>query len=82
MVKKPEKVFRVGFVSGSVFANDIETGAGKRTIRSVNVQRRYVDGDETKYVPSFGMAEIPHAIRVLQLAQQYVESREAEVKID
>lgn len=77
--KRPEKVFRVGFVSASVFANELENDDGKRTLRSVNVQKRYLDGDEAKYTSSFNLAELPQAIRALQLAQQYVESVEAEV---
>jgi hypothetical protein len=77
--KRPEKVFRVGFVSASVFANDVESDDGKRTLRSVNVQKRYLDGDEAKYTSSFNLAELPQAIRALQLAQQYVESMEAEI---
>ena len=77
--KRPEKVFRVGFVSASVFANDVENDDTKRTLRSVNVQKRYLDGDEAKYTSSFNLAELPQAIRALQLAQHYVESLEAEV---
>ena len=37
---KPEKVFRIGPVSGSVFVNEVQTDGGKRTIRNVNLQRR------------------------------------------
>jgi hypothetical protein len=48
-------------------------------LRSVNVQKRYLDGDEAKYTSSFNLAELPQAIRALQLAQQYVESMEAEI---
>lgn len=77
MAKQPEKVFRVGFVSASVFVNETETSGGKRQFRSVNVQRSYRDGDETKFTSSFGLAELPQAIRVLQLAQQHVEHVEA-----
>lgn len=82
MARKPEKVFRIGFVSASVFANDVKTGSEKRTMRSVNVQRRYLDGDETKYSASFGLAEIPQALRALELAQQFIEAKEAEVNVD
>lgn len=42
--QKPEKLFRVGYVSGSIFPNDVETENGKRTIRSVNLQKRYSHG--------------------------------------
>ena len=79
--KKPEKVFRIGFVSASVFAHDVETDDGKRTLRSVSIQKRYMDGEEAKYTSSFGLTELPQAIRVLQLAQQYVESHEAEIAL-
>jgi hypothetical protein len=77
--RKPEKVFRIGFVSASVFAHELESETSKRTIRSVNVQKRYMDGDEVKYTSSFNLAELPQTIRVLELAQRYVEDQEAEV---
>jgi hypothetical protein len=51
--RKPEKVFRIGFVSASVFAHNVETDDGTRTIRSVSIQKRYKDGDEVKYTSSF-----------------------------
>jgi len=76
---RPEKVFRIGFVSASVFAHDVESDGGKRTMRSISVQKRYLDGDEAKYTSSFNLAEVPQAIRAMQLAQEYVEAREAEV---
>lgn len=78
---KPEKVFRVGFVSASVFPHEMENDGVKRTIRSVSVQKRYLDGQEAKYTSSFNLAELSQAIRVLQLAQEYVEGREAEVQL-
>ncbi len=79
---KPSKVVRIGYVSGSIFEHEVDGDGGNRTIRSVNLQRRYKDGDETKYSSSFGIADIPIAIRVLQLAQQHIEAAEAEVSLD
>jgi len=75
--KKPEKTFRIGYVSASIFVNDTETDNGKRQFRNVVVQRSYKDGDETKFVSSFGLGDLPQAIRVLQLAQEHVERKEA-----
>ncbi|MGC3971625.1 MAG: hypothetical protein QM775_31055 [Pirellulales bacterium] len=79
----PEKVFRIGLINASVFANVIEpreAGGQKKTIRSVNLQRRYQDDDENwQTATSFQLSDLPAAIRVLQLAQQYVESVEADV---
>ena len=79
--KRPEKVFRIGFVSASVFAHDVENDDGKRTMRSVSLQKRYLDGEEAKFTSSFNLSELPQAIRVLQLAQDYVERREAEITL-
>ena len=78
---KPEKVFRIGAVSASVFHNEIETDAGTRRIRNVNLQRRYrEDSDgEWKSASSFALAELPQAATVLKLALEYVASKEATV---
>ncbi len=78
--RKPEKVFRIGFVSASVFLHDIKNDDGSnRSIRSVHIQRRYMDGNDAKYTSYFNLAELPQALRVLQLAQAWIESCEAEV---
>lgn len=80
--QKPSTVFRIGPISGSVFEHEVDGDGGKRTIRSVSLQRRYKDGDETKYSSSFGIADIPVAIRLLQLAQQHIEDAEAVVPLE
>ena len=80
--RRPEAVFRGGYVSASVFVHDIETDDGKRTIRSVNVQKRYMDGDEAKYTSSFNLGELPQAIRALELAQAFVEGKEAQIPLN
>ncbi len=80
MSKAPETTFRLGNVSASVFVNEVDGDRGKRKFRSVNVQRSYRDGDETKFVSSFGLSDLPTAIRVLQLAQAHVEGKEAQTE--
>ena len=79
---KPSTVFRIGSISGSIFEHEVDSEAGKRSIRSVSLQRRYKDGDEFKYSSSFGIADIPIALRVLQLAQQHIEDAEVEMSIE
>ena len=74
---KPEKVFRIGSVSASVFLNEVEQG--KRHIRNVNLQKRYRDGDEWKSSTSFSLSELPQALTALDLALKYVADKEAEV---
>ena len=78
---KPEKVFRIGAVSGSVFVNEVDVESGKRQIRNVNLQRRYRNDDsgEWKSVTSFGLADLPTAITVLKMALDHVASQEAEM---
>ncbi len=76
--KPPETTFRLGNVSASVFVNEANGDGPRRKFRSVNVQRSYRDGDQTKFVSSFGLSDLPSAIRVMQLAQAHVESKEAQ----
>ena len=80
--RRPEKVYRIGFVSASVFAREIKTDDTTRVVRSVNVQKRYVEGNETKYTSSFGLAELGQAIRVLHLASEWVEQQEAHLDFE
>lgn len=76
---KPEKTFRIGFVSASVFSRQINTDGGEITLRSVNLQRRYMDEGEAKYSSSFGLAELPQAIAALKLAMDHVAEQEAAI---
>ena len=79
MAQQPEKVFRIGGISASVFLNEIQTDSGKKKVRNVTLQRRYRDGNEWKSASSFGLNDLANAVRVMQRAQDYVESREADV---
>lgn len=76
---KPEKTFRVGLCSASVFRN--EAKSSDKTYLTVSIQRRYKDNGEWKSATNFGHAELPQVIRTLQLAQEFVESQEAEVAL-
>lgn len=78
-MSQPEKVFRVGLISASVFLNEVASDGGTRHVRNVNLQRRYRDGDTWKSATSFGLSDLPAAIRVMELARNYVESHEADV---
>jgi len=79
MAKSPEVTYRIGNCSASVFVNEVESNGQKRKFRSVSVQRSYKDGDERKFTTSFGLNDLPSAMRVMQLAQQHIEGKEAEV---
>ena len=77
--KGPEVTFRIGNCSASVFVNQSNGNGQKRTFRSVSVQRSYLDGDERRFVSSFGLNDLASAIRVMQIAQQHIEEAEATV---
>ena len=64
-----------------IFAHEINRDGSRRTLRSVTVQKRYKDGEEVKYASSFNLSELPLVIRVFQIAQDYVESSEAEIHL-
>ena len=80
--RRPEKLFRIGYVTASIFAHEVRNGETSRVVRSVNVQKRYTDGNEVKYTSSFGLAELPQALRALQLATQWVEDAEASIDLE
>jgi hypothetical protein len=77
---KPERVFRIGAISASVFVNEIDGEGGKRTVRNVNLQRRFKDGDEWKSSSSFNLSDLPAAITVMNLALDHVAAQEAVIE--
>lgn len=68
-ISKPEKTFRIGHCSESVFVNAAaKEGDESRTFRTVSLQRRYRAGDDWETSTSFALADRPAAVAVLQLA--------------
>ena len=76
---RPERTFRIGSVSASVFVNEVEGDSGKRKFRNVNVQRSYKDGDEWKQSGTLALGDIPNAIESLRLAFAHLADKEADV---
>lgn len=79
--RRPEKVFRIGYVSASVFAREVQGENSNRVLRPVRLQKRYMDGNEAKYTDSFSLPELPQAQRVLQMATEWVEQHEADLNL-
>lgn len=75
-INSPEKVFRIGYVTASVFVNKVKGENGKREMRNVQLQRRFKDDGEWKSSSTFGIADLALALRVLRLAQRHVERME------
>jgi hypothetical protein len=76
---KPEKGFRIGFLTANVFVNAIEEAGEKREVRTVELQKTYCENGEWKFTNALTLLDLPAAVRLLQLAQEYVESMEVEV---
>ena len=78
--QNPETVIRIGYVSASIFARKIEReNEPDRIVRSVNLQKRYMEGEQAKFSSSFGLNELPQAIEVLRLALDRVAEAEATI---
>jgi hypothetical protein len=75
---KPEKTFRIGSVSASVFVNQSDEGE----FRTIALQRRYKDGDEWKSSNSFTKPQAAAALAVLQRALGYVLDHEDDAAQD
>lgn len=84
--QKPEKVFRIGYVSASVFRNKVTRGKGEdkteREFLNVVLQRSYQDDKgDWQYSSQFSLGDSANVQRVLALAQAYLESQEAEIEV-
>lgn len=76
--KKPERIFRIGDVSASIF---LQEGSNDRTFRTISLQKSYVSEGERQYTGSLSLAELPAAIEVLRLALGYVAGDKAEAVV-
>ena len=77
---KPEKTFRLGSISASVFVNTVDNQeGGQRSFRAVLLQRSYRDGGDWKTSSSFRLADLPAAIAVMQMAMNHIAPIEAEI---
>ena len=72
---RPEKVFRVGGCTASVFENNVNGVNGNTTLRSVTLQRTYKAKDGNfQHTSSFKLNDIPKAVLALEKAYDYLLS--------
>ena len=70
---KPEKVFKVGGCTASVFENGTNGPDGTTPFKSVTLQRMYKDKDGNfQYTSSFKLNDIPKAALALEKAYDYL----------
>ncbi len=69
MSKSPIKVFRSGRVAASVWKNEGKYGP----FLAVTINRRYGEDGDTKYTSNLNADSLPHAKKVLELAERFID---------
>ena len=78
---QPEKRFKVGACTASVFVNEVATGTGAARIASVSLQRTYKDADGAfQRATSFKVNDLPKAMLALHKAYDYLVSDEEDAE--
>ena len=74
---QPEKRFKCGACSASVFVNEVKTAEGMLPLKSVSLQRTYKDKDGNfQHATSFGANDIPKGVLALTKAYDYLVSEQ------
>ena len=75
---QPEKRFKVGACSASIFANEVNTADGKAVVKNVVLQRTYRDNNgDFQHTTSFRLNDIPKAVLALNKAYDYLTSEQS-----
>ena len=80
MTNTPEKKFRAGAVSATVWLNEGQSNEGNAAHwRSISLQRGYKDKNEQwQNTNSFRINDLPRAALVLQQAYEYLVTKQSE----
>lgn len=74
---QPEKRFKVGACTASIFVNEVAGRNGVGILKSVSLQRAYKDkSGNFQHTTSFKANDIPKAILALSKAYDYLVSNE------
>lgn len=69
----PEKKFRAGAITATVWSNDTVKDGKKVSYKTISFERSYKDkDDEWKQTNSLRIADIPKAVLVLNKAYEYL----------
>lgn len=72
-MKRPEKKFKAGACTASIFMNEVDTEVGKIELKNVCLQKTYKDKDGNFQANStFKINDIPKAILALEKAYEYM----------
>jgi len=72
---RPEKKFRFGCVTATIWKNEIDTKSGKFEVRSLNLEKSYKDSDGNwKNTGSLKTQDVPKAMLCLEKAYEFMVS--------
>jgi hypothetical protein len=71
-MQKPEKKFKCGSVSASIWANTKTTHGETVKFKSATINKAFKDGDEWKYTDSFNIEDLPKVVLVATEAYKYI----------
>lgn len=76
--KLPEKKFKIGAISATIWANEVTTKDGKKAVyKTISFERRYKDkNDEWQKTTSLRVNDLPKANLVLSKAYEYINLNE------
>lgn len=81
-MSKPEKRFKCGPVSASIWAKAKTVEGEMVKFYSVSIDKAYKDGDEWKHGNSFAAEDLPKVALVTNEAYKYIHLQETEPRQD
>lgn len=77
-MSKPEKRFKCGPISASIWAEGKTVQGEMVKFHSVNIDKAYKDGDEWKHTNSFAVEDLPKVALVANEAYRYLRLRSSD----
>lgn len=79
-MRKPEKKFKCGPISASIWAEGKTVQGEMVKFCSINIDKAYKDGDEWKHANSFAAEDLPKVALVANEAYKYLRLQESELQ--
>ena len=79
-MSKPQKEFKSGSVSASIWPRTADVNGRTATFYSIKIEKTYKDGDEWKHSNFFSVEDLPKVELVAREAFKYVGLRSREPK--
>ena len=77
-MSKPEKRFRCGPISASIWAQSKTVNGEMVKFYSINIDKAYKDGEEWKHTNSFAAEDLPKVAMLANEAYRYLRLRSSD----